>query len=278
MAKAANSERMRKTPTLRVWRSDALGGILFSRGTRMTHPYPRHWHDELHFCAYTSGSGYLGYGGNSYLIGENDFVITPPGEIHENWVKSEEGVSFCGGYVDPKVLRDAAQQITNENLPTPAFREFIVHNKLARLRFLAMYTGSERGDSRLQQEEALLEFLQAMFLQNLARRPSAMRAGKEHAAVKRAREYIDANFPAAISLRELGRLTNLSPYHLHRVFREQVGMPPHAYQTQLRINRAKQLLRNRHPLSAIAASTGFADQSHLTRHFQRLVGLTPGQF
>jgi AraC-like DNA-binding protein len=107
---------------------------------------------------------------------------------------------------------------------------------------------------------------------------SGIRAGTEPGAVKRAREFIDAHFSDSISLASLGRLTNLSPYHLHRVFSQQTGMPPHAYQTQVRINHAKQLLRIRQPLSDIAATTGFADQSHLTRHFRRLVGVTPGRF
>src|SRR3569832_983506 len=100
MSHEVKTGRVREGSTLRVWRSESLGGILFSRGTRVTHSYPRHWHEEPHFCAYTSGSGYLGYRGNSYAIRQTDFVITPPGEVHENWVKSNESISFCGGYVD----------------------------------------------------------------------------------------------------------------------------------------------------------------------------------
>ena len=55
-------------------------------------------------------------------------------------------------------------------------------------------------------------------------------------------------------------------------------MPPHAFQTQVRVARAKALLLRGWPISQAAAHTGFADQSHLTRHFKRLVGVTPGQY
>jgi len=55
-------------------------------------------------------------------------------------------------------------------------------------------------------------------------------------------------------------------------------MPPHAFQTQVRIARAKNLLREGHSISHVATMTGFVDQSHLTRHFKRLVKLTPGQY
>jgi len=141
-----------------------------------------------------------------------------------------------------------------------------------------MYDAAEQGSSHLEQEESLLSFLHLFLSRFFARFPSTTRPGFEPVAVKKARQYIEANFSQPISLDSLGQLTELSPFHLHRVFCTQVGMPPHAYQTQLRINRAKQLLRLDLPLSAVALSTGFADQSHLTRHFHRLVGLTPGQF
>ena len=55
-------------------------------------------------------------------------------------------------------------------------------------------------------------------------------------------------------------------------------MPPHAYQTHRRVERARALLAAGETLSATAWLTGFADQSHLTRHFRRAVGVTPGAY
>jgi AraC-like DNA-binding protein len=263
---------------LRVWMSDAFDGILFSRGMRMTHPYPRHWHEELHLCAYTSGSGYLGYGGNSYLVRQGDFVVTPPGEVHENWVDGESGISFCGAYVDTAAFGRVSRQIAGRELTIPAFRDLLVRDQLVGQRFLAMHLAAERRRSRLEQDELLLKFLHAFLSRCSAEGAVEAPIGCERSAVRRAREYIEANFNQSISLAKLGELTDLSPFYLHRVFCEEVGMPPHAYQTQVRINRAKQMLRQRYSLAAVAVSTGFADQSHLTRHFQRLVGVTPGRF
>jgi AraC-like DNA-binding protein len=55
-------------------------------------------------------------------------------------------------------------------------------------------------------------------------------------------------------------------------------MTPHAYQTKIRIRRAKSLLHAGLPITAVAAEAGFYDQAHLTRHFKRIVGLTPGRY
>ena len=268
----------RENHRLRVWRSEALDGMLFSRGMRMTHPYPRHWHEELHLCAYTSGSGYLAYRGNSYLVAEGEFVVTPPGEVHENWVDGESGVSFCGVYMDGSAFGRVSRQIAGRELTIPVLPDFFVRDKLVRERFLAMHLAVERGGSRLEQDELLLKFMHAFLSRCSAEGAVEAPAAYERFAVRRARDYIEANFDESISLAQLGELTALSPFYLHRVFCEEIGMPPHAYQTQVRINRAKEMLRQRHSLAAIAASTGFADQSHLTRHFQRLVGVTPGRF
>jgi AraC-like DNA-binding protein len=268
----------RESDRLRVWRSEAFDEILFSRGMGMTHPYPRHWHEELHLCAYTSGSGYLGYRGNSHLVAEGDFVVTPPGEVHENWVDGESGVSFCGVYVDSPAFGRLSRQIAGRELAIPSLRDFFVRDSLLGQYFLAMHRAAERGGSRLEQDELLLKFMHAFLSRCSAESAVEPPIGYERFAVRRARDYIEANFDESISLARLGELTELSPFYLHRVFCEEIGMPPHAYQTQVRINRAKQMLRQRHSLAAVAASTGFADQSHLTRHFQRLVGVTPGRF
>ena len=55
-------------------------------------------------------------------------------------------------------------------------------------------------------------------------------------------------------------------------------MPPHAFQTQVRIAKAKKLIRDGLSLSFIAARMGFADQSHFIGHFRRLLKITPGEY
>jgi len=67
-------------------------------------------------------------------------------------------------------------------------------------------------------------------------------------------------------------------FHLCRAFRDEIGLPPHAYLVHLRIARALDLLRARLPASRVAAEVGIYDQSQLNRHFKRIVGLTPGQY
>src|SRR4051794_18202887 len=86
MASNASVRSLLQCGNLQVSRPAAFDGILLCRGTGVTHVYPHHWHEELHLCAYTGGVGYLRCRGVSSLVTKGSFVITPPGEVHENWV------------------------------------------------------------------------------------------------------------------------------------------------------------------------------------------------
>ena len=81
-------------------------------------------------------------------------------------------------------------------------------------------------------------------------------------------------------LDHLAALAHMSPYHFARLFKKSTGLPPHQYVIARRVERAKELLRDRDPLplAEVAAETGFSSQSHFTRHFKRFVGVTPRQF
>jgi AraC-like DNA-binding protein len=81
-----------------------------------------------------------------------------------------------------------------------------------------------------------------------------------------------------VTLRDLARQTGLSPSHLCRVFRQGTGMTPHAYQLQIRVRRAKTLLLAGCPIAQAATEAGFWDQAHLTRHFKRTIGVSPGRY
>jgi AraC-like DNA-binding protein len=96
--------------------------------------------------------------------------------------------------------------------------------------------------------------------------------------VRRAREYLRERLGDPISLDDLAAYADFDKFHLCRAFRAQVGMPPHAYLTHLRVARAKELLLGGVRASDVAPLVGFYDQAQLTRHFRRLVGTTPARY
>jgi AraC family transcriptional regulator len=87
---------------------------------------------------------------------------------------------------------------------------------------------------------------------------------------------IDARLPESIRVDELAAEAQMSPFHFARMFKKAVGHPPHAYITQLRMERAKTLLaEGKMSLRDIARNVGFQTQAHFSGVFHKRVGMTP---
>ena len=90
------------------------------------------------------------------------------------------------------------------------------------------------------------------------------------------REYILAHLGGRLSVRDLALVARLSHRHFARAFKASFGLAPHAFVMGRRVERAKELIRDSGlPLSEVALACGFSDQSHLTRLFSRIEGVTP---
>jgi AraC-like DNA-binding protein len=101
---------------------------------------------------------------------------------------------------------------------------------------------------------------------------------RDDAAVRRACAHLREHAEHDIGLDELAAVAGVEKFRLVRLVRERTGLPPHALQIAHRVRRARRLLEAGETIAATAAATGFCDQSHLHRHFERTLGLTPGRY
>jgi AraC family transcriptional regulator len=90
-------------------------------------------------------------------------------------------------------------------------------------------------------------------------------------------DYINSRMADNLSLAELAGIVGISQYYFSRLFKQSMNLTPHQYIIQRRVERAKQLLRRGdRNIADVAHAVGFSDQSHLTYHFKRILGITPG--
>ena len=141
-----------------------------------------------------------------------------------------------------------------------------------------MIAFEEDASLKLQLESHLITTLVHLITLYADPAPTIGNLSPEKRAVRQVRDYLEAYYTANVSLQTLASLVGLKPLRLLRVFRREMGLPPHAYLLQVRINRAKEFLIQGKTIVEVAGDTGFSDQSHLTRHFKRFVGVTPGQY
>src|SRR6266568_8119562 len=111
----------------------------------------------------------------------------------------------------------------------------------------------------------------------LPSRPPAAIAALPHddKALRLAQDYLADRPERNISLDELAIAAGIGKFRLIRLIRQRTGLPPHALQLAHRIRSARRMLEAGQTITEAATATGFADQSHLHRHFQRSLGVTP---
>ncbi len=263
--------------TLKIWRPPDLGTLELHLGTSFQHSYPRHWHEEFFISAITAGAGHFDYRGNAHLATPGTLVLVVPGEVHAHY-DCAGGRSFRSIHMPWSFVADITSEVLHRTNSSPGFFSRLIADARLFRAFLRLHRLMETRGTRLHRESLLLSFFAGLIRRVGGSAWPAFVAGREWLAVRRAQEFLEEHYGQQVSLGDLAALSNLSRFHFHRVFYRRTGMPPHAYQIQLRMIRAKALLRKRWPIAHVAQLTGFADQSHFTRHFKRLVGLTPGQY
>ena len=97
-------------------------------------------------------------------------------------------------------------------------------------------------------------------------------------SIRAAKAYLDKNYARVPAIRELARAGDLSPRHFMRLFKEEIGMTPHCYLNQFRINKAKEMLGMGYSMLRIAYDLGFSDQSHFSKTFSKITGVSPARY
>lgn len=264
--------------SIEVWRPPDFAQLELRRGAAVAGAVPRHWHEEYQLCLIQAGEGELTYRGSNHLTPPASLFIVHPGEVHSNRSFDQFGCSYRAVYLDADLMRGAATSIRRKEAALPFCPAAVVADQRLIQTYLRFYGALEQSAARLEREALLLNLLTEL-IRGFAEQPTLLPSFKlEHQAVNRACEYLTAHFSENVSLDTLAQQANLSPFHFHRVFTVQTGMPPHAFQMQLRVLRAKELLRQGWPASQVASQVGFFDQSHFHRHFKRLVGVSPSRY
>ena len=263
---------------IRVWRTAGYQGIELQRGVEVTRRVPPHWHDEYQLCLVHGGAGELFYRGVHHANPPWSLFIVHPGEVHSNRATVERGCDFRTINAAPEIREQAAEAVGFERHALPFFPSPVLLDDEALKRFQRLHELLEHPAARLERDASLLETLAHLVRRHAQDAPTPGKDGREPQGVGRVRDYLEAHFADEIPLQRLAAIARLSPYYLNRSFRRAFGLPPHAFQTQLRLAKARKLLRQGRLPATVAAETGFADQSHLTRRFKTVVGVTPGVY
>ncbi len=263
---------------MKFWREPQFGNLELLHARYITHAFSRHTHDTYAIAVIEQGAEEFAYRGETHVTPAGDIAIINPGEVHTGQAVDETGWTYRVLYPDPSILVQAACEASGRKQEIPYFPTPVIQDQQVAQLLLRLHKALEGWNSKLEQDCRLLWTLAQLITRHADSRPNLKSVGNESHSVKRVRDYLEANYTENVTLEQLSAIANLSPFYLLRTFHKQVGLPPHGYLNQVRLVHAKCLLSQGWQISQVAQQTGYADQSHLTRQFKRMVGVTPGQY
>jgi AraC-like DNA-binding protein len=237
---------------------------------------PLHVHDDYQICLSLNFLGEYSYRGAAHPVPAQSVSILHPGEPHSCRDPHDRDIEadYRVLYLRPDFWLEDEDRVDSD---LPFFSTAVLTDQKLFHHLLRLHDAIRNGGCTLQTETMLCE-TQDILRRFASRMPMPGASGREDSAILRVKRLLEDRASFKISLAELSSEARLSKFHFLRVFRGTVGMSPHAYQTQIRLDRARRLLLAGVDIAHIADAMGFADQSHFTRTFRATFGCTPARY
>jgi AraC-like DNA-binding protein len=254
---------------VRAWRPRVAGVAEVLHADWRDHAYPGHTHDTWTLLLVDDGliSYQLDRRGHA-AVPRSGVTLLPPHVVHDGRPATSRGFRKRVVYLDGDVF---AESLIGSAVDGPLISDDYLRAESSRLDRALVLGDDLEAESRLALVVERLAW-------HLTGRPDAIEAQAQAVVARRARAVLDDDPVAVSGIAAVARTVGVSTAHLVRPFTRSYGIPPHQYLLGRRLDMARRrLLAGDAPVD-VAAATGFHDQSHLTRHFKRLLATTPGRY
>jgi AraC-like DNA-binding protein len=241
----------------------------------LDHRFAPHVHDSYVIALIEDGVERFCCGRAAQVAPASSVIVIPPGEVHDGRRGCEAGWAYRVFYPHPALLAELMAELRAGDGRQPVFDQVVFDDPALFRALRGLHVALHASDDALLRAGVWREAMAPLLRHAGVREPAT---GREDQAVRVAQGMLRADLTATLTLHALAHEVGLSPWHLNRVFSRTVGLPPHAWRNQWRLAQAKRLLRGGQSAAEVAASLGFADQSHLHRLFKRAFGVTPGGY
>lgn len=232
--------------------------------------YAMHRHDTYAIGRTLSGVQSFRYRGSIRNSLPGGTMVLHPDEPHDGQAGTGDGFHYRMVYVDPALFQQALG-----GKPLPFLKGGLSNDPRLFAATESLLHAMDSTIDPLEQDGALHEL--AMALDAVAGGPDKPRP-VDYRAAARARDYLLASLDRPVTLDELAAATGRDRWSLSRDFRTLFGTSPHRYLTMRRLDLVRQFVLRGMSLADASAASGFADQSHMTRHFKQAWGVAPAQW
>ncbi|UED86454.1 AraC family transcriptional regulator [Streptomyces profundus] len=252
-----------------AWRPSVPGVVEVFHARFTEHAYPMHVHDVWTLLIVDDGAVRYDLNRRERGTPHDTVSLLPPQVPHNGSAATARGFRKRVVYLDLDQLDEGfiGPAADAPDLVDPPLRRRVdqLHAALGR-----------RGDEL--EAESRLALIGERLRGHLRPRVEPERDQRSRGVAHELRELLDARTLTGVRLAEAATLTHAHPTHLVRAFTAAFGIAPHQYLVARRIDHARRLLLAGQPPAEVAVASGFYDQSHLTRHFTRHLGVPPGRY
>ncbi|MET7480507.1 AraC family transcriptional regulator [Streptomyces sp. NPDC005648] len=263
----------RSRPEVSAWRPRVRGVVEVFHAHFTEYAYPMHVHEAWTLLIVDDGAVRYDLDRHEHGTPHDTVTLLPPHVPHNGSPATPHGFRKRVVYLDDTRLGD---DLIGAAVDGPDLRDPTLRRRVGQLHTALGRPGEElEAESRLTLiGDRLRELLRPGQGQGHGTRP----ARPDPVLARRLRELLDEHVVDGLGLDAAAELLHAHPAHLVRAFSTAYGIAPHQYLTSRRVDRARRLLLDGRAPGEVASATGFFDQSHLTRHFRKLVGVTPGRY
>lgn len=230
---------------------------------KSSHSFPSHSHNAFCIGIVTNGIIRLNVEQKEYLLEKDDVYFIPPHIEHTisaiNKIQYEYTV-LC--------IYNNVQKYSNSSLCKYVFKDAIV--KMTILNMIQKY---KCGNNENYFENMIFNFLGEYIEIDFFRKKQT-----SNKIILLAVDFIKDNLNETFNLQKLSNYTNITKYHLLRLFRNQMGSTPYQFYIQEKIKQIKKGLLKQQPIFDLVFNFNFSDESHLCNTFKKHIGITPMQF
>ncbi|MUM77805.1 helix-turn-helix domain-containing protein [Pseudodesulfovibrio sp. F-1] len=264
---------------VRFWRDPDLPGVEVRASRYNEDAFRPHVHDAWSIGLIDAGRTTFLLGETSHAAARGQMVVIGPGAVHACNPDPGAVMAYRMFYVDPGLVDEAAAEVLGrvDSEARPRFASPVIDDADLFQLWRRLHVAVAVNAGALEKQSLLMQGL-ADLLTRHGRLGGPCPCVRVPEAVELVHGHLAAHLDERVGLDDLSILAGVSRYHLLRLFSRETGLPPHAYQNQLRVARARTLLARGEPISQVAAEVGFADQSHFSRVFRQFTGATPRQY
>jgi len=277
---------MRSDPTsretARLTVHPALDGLEMLAATYLDHAYALHTHPTYVFGVVTEGVERFRVGRTDNLATPGSILAVNPEEPHDGEKGCDDGWSYRTCYPSVALMREVADELGLRDVPL--FRSAVLPAPDLAAAFAVAHAMAAHGGDGLDDTESPMLMVLAAIVRRFGDRSRGRPADRpvDHSGARRRLALYDAliaeDLAASFPLARLADAGEVTRFQVIRDFKHMAGMTPGQYVRDRRVRRACDLIGTGLPLVAVASEAGFADQSHLTRAFKTVKGVTPAAY